>query len=116
MTIIEIARKMAPLLYRIEMGMGIVYFEPSSYDDINDMPKIKIFGDEVVVHEFRISRDGCEMAVRSGMDVYCLNLLECSYTDEELVTMGLLDLLREVYYNTPLAEEYDDFDDDFVGK
>lgn len=114
MTIIEVTKKMASLLYHIEMGMGIVYFEPSTYDDVNDMPKVKISGDEVVVHEFRVSRDGCEIAVRSDMNWYCLTLLGCLYTDEGLLAMGLLDLLREVYYNTPLAEEYGDFDDDFI--
>lgn len=105
---------MSSLLYHIEMGMGIVYFEPSTCDDVNDMPKIKIFGDEMVVHEFRVSRDGCDIAVRSGMDFYILNLLGCPYTDEELLAMGVLDLLRDVYYNTPLAEEYGDFDMDFI--
>lgn len=108
----SLTAKIAELLH--EDYNGVVCFDVSSYDDINDMPEVIIFGDKMRVDEFRVSRDGCELSLICGDDKYTLDLAQCSYTDEELISMGLLDLLREVYYHTPYADECGDFDVDFI--
>ena len=112
----EIVKKLAQLLYNEEEGYnGIVYFDWKTYDDENDIPHIIINGERVNIDEFRVNKDGTQISVISGDDIYTLNLTTSPFTEQEYEDMGMYTLLNDVYYETDYSWEIGDFEIDFLG-
>lgn len=112
----EIIKKIAELLYKDEgVYEGIVCFDWSSYDMEDDIPMIKIGGNEIKVEEFRVNYDGTEIVIISGFDSYTLDLTNSPYSEEDYEDMGIYTLLNNVYYETDYSWEIGDFELDFLG-
>ena len=112
----EIVKKLAELLYKDEgVYEGVVCFDHSSYDNDDDIPRLLIDGNEVLIDEFRVNTDGTEIVVISGNDIYTLDLATSPYSEEEYEDMGMYTLLNSVYYETDYSWEIGDFEMDFLG-
>lgn len=110
----EIVKKLAKLLYQDEgVYEGAVCFDWSSYDEEYEIPSICIDGNNVMVEEFQVNKEGTEIIITSGDDRYTLDL--AAYTEQEYEEMGLYTLLNDVYYETDYSWEFGDFDTEFLG-
>ena len=106
---------MAELLYKEDnLYEGVVCFDHKSYDFDIDIPSIIINDEKRLVDEFRINYDATEIVVISGNDMFTLYIPTCTFTDDDFDKMGMLDLLRDVYYETEYSFEIGDFEDDFL--
>ena len=112
----EIVKKLAELLYKDEgVYEGVVCFDHSAYDYVDDIPCLTIDGNKVLIDEFRVNTDGTEIVVISGNDMYTLDLATSPYSEEEYDNMGMYTLLNSVYYETDYSWEIGDFETDFLG-
>ena len=113
----EIIAKLAELLYKDEgVYEGVVCFDHSSYDCDDDIPRLIIDGNEVLIDEFRVNTDGTEIVVISGNDMYTLDLTTSPYSEEEYEDMGMYAFLTDVYYETDYSWEIGDFELDFLNE
>lgn len=82
-------------------------------DEEYEIPSICIDGNNVMVEEFQVNKEGTEIIIISGDDRYTLDL--AAYTEQEYEEMGLYTLLNDVYYETDYSLEFGDFDTEFLG-
>ena len=112
----EIVKKLAELLYKDEgVYDGVVYFDWSSYDLDEDIPNLTIDNKIVQIEEFRVNKEGTQIAVISGNDNYILDLTTNPFTEQEYEDMGMYTLLNSVYYETDYSLDIGDFEIDFLG-
>ena len=112
----EIVKKLAELLYKDEgVYDGVVYFDWSSYDLDEDIPNLTIDNKIVQIEEFRVNKEGTQIAVINGNDNYILDLTTNPFTEQEYEDMGMYTLLNSVYYETDYSWEIGDFENDFLG-
>lgn len=96
---------------------GAVYFDHKSYEDDSDIPRIKISGDVVLVSEFHINKVGDSITIcDDSNNVYSLWITGWSdeWSDSYYESIGLFDLLRDVYYETKESYEIGDYELDFI--
>lgn len=107
--------QIANLLYKEDGHYeGVVCFDHKSYDYEFDIPYLIIDGDKKLIDEFRINHDATEIVVISGYDMFTLFIPTCTFTDDDFDKMGMLDLLRNVFYETEYSWQIGDFEDDFL--
>lgn len=116
MTIQKRLKEIANLLW--ENGYeGRVYFDHKSYDDENDIPRLKICGEIVLVEQFSINKEGDIVSVsdREG-NFYSMMITGWSdeWNDSYYESVGLFDLLYDVYYETDESGEIGDYEMDFI--
>ena len=112
----EIVKKLAELLYKDEgVYDGVVCFDWSSYDFEEDIPNLTIDNKIVQIEEFRVNKEGTQIAVISGNDNYILDLTTNPFTEQEYEDMGMYTLLNSVYYETDYSWDIGDFENDFLG-
>ena len=105
----EIVKKLAELLYKDEgVYNGVVCFE-------EDIPNLTIDNKIVQIEEFRVNKEGTQIAVISGNDNYILDLTTNPFTEQEYEDMGMYTLLNSVYYETDYSWDIGDFENDFLG-
>lgn len=108
--------EIATLLWR-NGYKGRVCFDHKSYDDENDIPRIKIGGQIIKVAEFAIERDGDIISIVDDEgDFYSLWVSGASdeWNDSYYESIGLFDLIRDVYYETTESCEIGDYELDFI--
>lgn len=112
----EIVKKLAELLYKDEgVYDGVVYFDWSSYDLDEDIPNLTIDNKIVQIEEFRVNKEGTQIAVINGNNNYILDLTTNPFTEQEYEDMGMYTLLNSVYYETDYSWEIGDFEMNFLG-
>ena len=112
----EIVKKLAELLYKDEgVYDGAVCFDWSSYDLDEDIPNLTINNKIVKIKEFRVNKEGTQIAIISGNDSYILDLTTSPFTEQEYEDMGMYTLLNSVYYETDYSWEIGDFEMNFLG-
>lgn len=112
----EIVKKLAELLYKDEgVYDGAVCFDWSSYDFEEDIPNLTIDNKIVKIEEFRVNKEGNQIALISGNDNYILDLTTSPFTEQEYEDMGMYTLLNCVYYETDYSWDIGDFELDFLG-
>ena len=112
----EIVKKLAELLYKDEgVYNGVVCFDWSAYDFEEDIPNLTIDNKIVQIEEFRVNKEGTQIAVISGNDNYILDLTTSPFTEQEYEDMGMYTLLNSVYYETDYSWDIGDFEIDFLG-
>ena len=116
LTIQKRLKEIANLLW--ENGYeGKVYFDHKSYDDENDIPRIKTGGEIVLVEQFSINKEGDIVSVTNeNGDFYSMMITGWSdeWNDSYYESVGLFDLLRDVYYETDESYEIGDYEMDFI--
>lgn len=93
---------------------GKVIFDPSSYDDINDMPVISIQGTSVMVDSVRIDRKGEEIwivPVEGPYESIVFSIDELNTENENYNKEEIQELLANTYFETEESWEIGDFDD-----
>lgn len=96
---------------------GTIFFDHKSYDDENDIPRLKICGEIVLVEQFSINKEGDIVSIsdREG-NFYSMMITGWSdeWNDSYYESVGLFDLLRDVYYETKESGEIGDYEMDFI--
>lgn len=93
-----------------------VYFDPSSYSDPADHPRIEIDGVEVIVSKVRIPNDHTINIFDFEDSVYTLDFdcLPDTFTDDYFQSIGMDKLLYDTYYNTSASYELGDLELEFM--
>ena len=115
MTTQEITKKIADLLYDEQYCNynGNVYFDFSSYDDDSLIPYTYIDGEKELINHFWTNNDGTTISISlANGEHYDANLNELD--EQTMEDMRLLDILRDVYYQTEQSWEIGDFELDFL--
>jgi hypothetical protein len=96
---------------------GMVYFDHSSYDLETDIPHLLIDGELVYVTKFYINRDATFLEiVDDNNNQYTTKLTDIpeEWDDEYFDSMGMFELLRDVFYETEKSWEIGDYEMDFL--
>lgn len=96
---------------------GVVCFDHKSYDDEGDIPRIKVGSYMVKVKEFAVSKDGISFSVMDnkwGIYSFAVTGWSDEWADSYYESIGLFDLLRDVYYETTESCEIGDYELDFI--
>lgn len=91
-------KKIANLLFNGGISpKGCVFFDWSSYDLDNDIPRLNIDGNIVKIEEFRINKRGTQITIIKGKDCYTLDLTTSPFSEQDYVDMGMYDLIDSIY-------------------
>lgn len=107
-------RKLGKLL-TAKNGRGYVTFDPSSYDDINDIPVLLYQGVPYMVDSVQIDPKRDEMTVNLAEGPYSSIMFNIEETDNEndpdFDQENLAEIIRETYFGTEESWEIGDFED-----
>lgn len=96
-------------------GMGHIEFEPSSYDDVNDIPVILYQGVPYIIKSIFIDRQKDELVVNLGEGPYSYIMFDIEEADFEdnidFDSENISEILREAYYATSQSWEIGEFED-----
>lgn len=113
-----IVRKVSAF-YRAGKKRAVTYFDFSSYDLDGDIPRIFVGGDNMKVDSVWFF--GTKIYVTGFSEIddcrmsYTLHTQKSWKTaDAELMSQGIIDLMREAYYNHPKSYEIGDFELNFL--
>lgn len=102
-----------------------ISFNPSNYDNEDDIPKFTSFDEEYKVRYFYFKDDKIELWLYHNLedidnldfDGVTINYKnrDDEYLEEYLEDGGFYNLLMDVYYEHPKSYEIGDFETDFLG-